>query len=185
MNVTKEQITDIAKSIGLGYAELMAFIATESPMKGFVNGKLLIQFEPAHFRKMEPYAPSGKWSVNKVDVQTKEWEAFNNAFSIDPESAMKATSIGLPQIMGFNFNQCGYKSVGEMWDDFKKGELQQIQALARFIQYNKRLHTAIKIQDWHNVASMYNGAGYKALSTRLGREPYNITLQKNFDKYSA
>lgn len=185
MNVTREQITEISQSIGLGYAELMAFIATESPMNGFANGKLLIQFEPSWFRKMEPFAPSGKWSVNKVDVQTKEWEAFNNAFAIDPESAMKATSIGLPQIMGMNFAQCGYKSVHEMWDDFKKGELQQVQALARFIQHNKRLHTAIEIRDWHNVASLYNGSGYKALAARLGRDPYNVTLQENFVKYSA
>ena len=66
-------------------AMLLAFIATESGGKGFDSktNKLMIQFEPIWFKRRQPYAPSGEWSVNKVDVQSKEWIAFNNDFRIN------------------------------------------------------------------------------------------------------
>ena len=185
MKVAKKQIKAIALNYGIEYASLMAIIATETPMQGFDNktGKLLIQFEPSWFRKKEQFAPSGAWSVNKVDVQSKEWIAFNNAFSIDPVSAMESTSIGLPQIMGFNFKQAGYGSVNEMWDDFKKGETNQIESLCRFIVNNKKLLSAVRVRSWDIVATIYNGKGFRELAKKLGREPYDITLRNNFLKY--
>lgn len=39
---------------------------------------------------------------------------------------MKSTSIGLGQIMGFHYALLGYKTVGEMWDDAKKGLVNQV-----------------------------------------------------------
>lgn len=185
MKVTKEQQKAISLKHGIEYASLMAIIATETPMQGFDNktGKLLIQFEPSWFRKKEPFAPSGAWSVNKVDVQSKEWIAFNDAFSVDSVSAMESTSIGLPQIMGFNFKQAGYDSVNEMWDDFKKGEANQIEALCRFIVSNKKLLSAVRVRAWDVVATIYNGKSFRELAKKLDREPYDITLRNNFLKY--
>ena len=40
---------------------------------------------------------------------------------------------------------------------------------------------AIKNKDWNTIASIYNGSGYLALAKKLGREPYNITMAKNYD----
>lgn len=166
---------------------LRAFIATESGGKGFDSKtqKPLIQFEPAWFKKKEPYAPSGAWSVNKVDVQAKEWEAFNSAFKIDKNSAMESTSIGLPQIMGFHWKRLGYESVGAMWDDFKRGELAQIKALIRFIETDRRLIKAMLEKDWHMIAMIYNGSGYAALAHKYGREPYNVTMRKFYEQFSS
>ena len=69
-----EIIQPIAKQFNISPIILMTFIGVETGGKGFAeNGKILIQFEPHWFKKKAPYAPSGEWSVNKVDVQTKEW----------------------------------------------------------------------------------------------------------------
>ncbi len=183
IKINNHQIKELAESIWLSYAHLQAFIRTETPGNGFDKrtGKLLIQFEPHYFRRNEPFAPSGAWSINKVDVQSKEWVAFNDAFKIDPESAMMSTSIGMPQIMGQNFKQCGYSSVGEMWDDFKKGEYNQIKALCTFIINNKALYKAIKNEDWAKCAYIYNGPRYMDVAKKYGREPYDITLKKEFE----
>lgn len=164
------------------FAALMAFIQVESGGKGFDSGtgKLLIQFEPHYFKKREPYAPSGAWSVNRVDVQSKEWIAFNNAFSIDPDSAMESTSIGLPQIMGAHWKRLGYDSVGAMWDDFKTGELAQVKALIKFIETDNRLYTALKAQYWATVAIIYNGAGYKEVAKKYGRQPYDEAMAEAY-----
>lgn len=169
--------------IGVEKEALAAFIEVESGGNGFVAGKLVIQFEPSWFRKKAPYAPSGAWSLNKVENQTKEWIAFNEAFRHDPNAAMESTSIGLGQVMGFHYKRLGYRSVGEMWDDAKKGEDRQIFQMAEFIRTDKSLLKAINEKDWHQVAVKYNGAGYKELAQKYGREPYNISMEKAYNRH--
>lgn len=185
--ISNSDIKGIAGNNGIGAAALLAFIEVESGSKGFDDktGKILIQFEPHWFRKKAPYAPSGAWSVNKVEVQTKEWIAFNNAFAIDAEAAMMSTSIGMPQIMGFHWQLLGYSSVGAMWDDFKRSEYHQILALVRFLKAYKGGHIlrALKLRDFHAVATLYNGAEYKAVAKRYGRVPYDEAMQVAYDKY--
>ncbi len=168
-------------------ASLAAFIEVESGGKGFDDktGKILIQFEPHYFKKRQPYAPSGAWSVNKVDVQSKEWIAFNNAFSINQNSAMESTSIGLGQIMGAHWKRLGFKSVGEMWDHAKKSLENQVWQIAKFIETDKNLQFALRTGDWHKVATIYNGSGYKEIARKYGREPYNISMAKAYGKYKA
>ena len=104
MTTPIDKIKEVAKNFGIEPAMFLAFIEVESGGKGFddATGKIIIQFEPVWFKRKAPYAPSGAWSVNKVDVQAKEWIAFNDAFKINPTAAMESTSIGLPQIMGFH-----------------------------------------------------------------------------------
>lgn len=185
MNKIATQLREILKTNRLPLDVLMGIIEVETPGKGFdeKTGKLLIQFEPVWFKRHEPYAPSGKWSVNKVDVQSKEWIAFNDAWKISPESAMKSTSIGLPQIMGFHYERLGYKSVGDMWDDFKKGEYQQLLALVRFILTDSRLTKAVRNKDFATIAYIYNGANYKKMAKKWGREPYDVSLRKATEKW--
>ena len=168
-------------------AALAAFIEVESGGRGFDKdtGKILIQFEPIWMKRLAPYTPSGKWSVNKVDVQSREWIAFNDAFSKNPDAAMQSASIGLGQIMGFHYKRLGYKSVGEMWDDAKKDLEKQVWQIAKFIETDKKLQFALKTGDWHTVASIYNGAKYAEMANKWGREPYNISMAKAYGKYKA
>lgn len=163
---------------------LTAFVQVESGGKGFdaTTGKLIIQFEPSWFRKKAPYAPSGAWSVNGVERQSREWIAFNDAFRINPDAAMESTSIGLGQVMGFHYKRLGYSTVGEMWDDAKKGDDRQIFQMAEFIRTDPRLMKALKDKNWHLVATYYNGAGYKALAKKIGREPYDVSMRKAYDR---
>lgn len=177
-------IKEEAKRIGVEEAVLKAFIAIESGGRGFnSDGKILIQFEPHWFKRKAPYAPSGKWSVNKVEKQSKEWEAFNDAYRKNPNAAMEATSIGLGQIMGFHYKRLGYHSVGAMWDDAKKGEHSQVFQMAQFIYTDPRLLKALKDKDWHKVAVYYNGAGYLDIAKKYGREPYNVSMKKAYEKF--
>ena len=108
----KKVITE-CKKYPIDSASLLTFISVETGGYGFdqKTGKILIQFEPLWFKKLAPKAPNGIWASNKVSVQSKEWIAFNDAFAKDKEAAMKATSIGLPQIMGFHYDKLGFKTV--------------------------------------------------------------------------
>lgn len=180
-----DQVREHSKINRVPFEVMMAIIEVETPGYGFdpKTGKILIQFEPSWFRKHEPYAPSGAWALNKVEVQSREWLAFNNAFSIDKESAMKSTSIGLPQIMGFHYKRLGYPAVGDMWNDFKKGEYQQVLALFRFILTDAKLLKAVREKDYHMIAYIYNGAKYKEMAKKWNREPYDISLKKATKKW--
>lgn len=173
--------------IGVEPAALASFVEVESGGKGFdeTTGKIIIQFEPAWFRKKEPYAPSGAWSLNGVEIQAREWIAFNDAFKISPDSTMMATSIGLGQVLGLHWKRLGYSSVGAMWDDAKRGEDRQIFQMAEFIRTDRILYDAIKRKDWHTVAIRYNGAGYLKIAETYGREPYNISMRKAYFKYKS
>lgn len=176
----------IACEFGFEPEVLASFVEVESSGQGFDKntGKILIQFEPVWFRRRVPFAPSGLWSVNKVDIQSKEWLAFNDAFKKNPNGAMEATSVGLGQVMGFHWKRLGFSSVGAMWDDAKKGLENQVRQIAKFIQTDSALQKALKNKDWHKVASIYNGSEYMAVARKYGREPYNISMAKAFTKYT-
>lgn len=180
------ELKEVAVKFSLDWVSVAAFIEVETGGIGFDprTGKLIIQFEPIWFRKQTPYAPSGLWSVNKVDVQSKEWEAFNNAFSISPRTAMMSTSIGIGQIMGLHYKRLGFGSVDEMWDDAKKGVSNQIAQLCKFICSDIKLQSCLKSNDWDGVATRYNGAGYKALAVKYNRVPYDISMKDAYLKYS-
>ena len=180
------QIKSISEDFALDPIAVCAFIAVETGGLGFnkITGKIIIQFEPSWFRKKAPYAPSGLWSVNKVDVQLKEWLAFNDAFYKDANAAMESTSIGLGQIMGFHFHTLGYDTVGAMWDDAKKGIDRQIWQICKFITSNPNLMIALQTSNWDKVARIYNGSGYKELAVKYNRTPYDISMKQQYDIYS-
>ena len=185
MKLSKEQITTIAESIGSDYASFMAFMSCETGFLGFIDGRIVIQFEPAHFKKNAPFAPSGKWSINKVENQAKEYIAFSEAFKMFPTAAMLSTSWGLGQIMGYHYARLGYKTVNAMVDDFKSSEYKQVIGIAKFIATDSRLLKALRERNWHLVATYYNGKYYKELAAKYDREPYDISMAKAFFKYAA
>ncbi len=178
-------IKENAATIGIPFAALRAIIEVETGGIGFepVTGKILIQFEPAWFRKHVPYAPSGLWSANRVERQAAEWDAFNNAYAIDPEGAMKSTSIGMGQIMGFHYRRLGYATVGAMWDDAKKGIDRQIRQICLFLRSDKRLMEAIIKEDWTTFATIYNGTGFRELAKKYNRVPYDMAIGRAYQKW--
>ena len=44
--------------------------------------------------------------------------------------------------------------------------------------------SALKAHDWDGVASLYNGAAYKEMAIKWGREQYDITLTKAYLKFN-
>lgn len=200
MNLTEAELQKLASLAKVEPAVIKAFIVVESGGKGFDpnTGKIIIQFEPTWFSKFltqkkiahqftKSVNAAGKTAytilakektvVNGVQGQKSEWEAFNAAFAIDPDSAMQATSIGLMQVMGFHYSTLGFKTVGEMWDDFKKGEFEQAEGAVKYINARVPLSRALKTKDWPNIARFYNGANYAI-------NKYDVKLKETYEKFS-
>lgn len=177
-DLTTYQIKELAENNGYKYAAIKAIIEVESGGVGFApDGRIIIQFEPTWFKRKAPYTPSGLWSLNKVEKQAKEWAAFNDAFSKNPNAAMESTSIGMMQVMGFHYKRLGFATVGEMWDYAKKSEANQVDLAIRFIKSHPRLDRALKTLTWRAVAFYYNGEDYE-------KYEYHKKLERAYFKYA-
>lgn len=159
--ITEREYQKLAKSFSISLSKVKAIDSVESNGKGFdpKTGKIIIQFEPGYFKRISRLT-TGFWSFNKVDLQSKEWLAFNDAFSKNPNAAMESTSIGRMQVMGENWKRLGFNSVGEMWDFARKSEVNQLWLGLKFIQTDKKLFRAVQIWDTTKVAYYYNGRNF-------------------------
>lgn len=175
--ITELDYIQLSQDFGLPISSVKAIDEVESNGIGFdkKTGKIIIQFEPHYFKRISRLV-SGLWALNKVDVQTKEWEAFNNAYKLNPTAAMESTSIGRMQVMGEHWKRLGFKSIGAMWDFAKKSEKNQLWLGLKFIQTDTYLFVALLKKDWKEVARRYNGKNYWVLG-------YDKKLAKAEKKY--
>jgi hypothetical protein len=156
--LTPELKSEIADKFGLEYKCLNAVMLVESAGSGFdkSTGLIKIQFEPYWFQKF-----TGIRVANGVEGQKQEWAAYDIAFKQNPDAAMKSTSWGLGQVMGFNCVAAGYWEVKEMVDAFEESEYNQIIGMISFISDHQTMMNALKDKEWAVFAYQYNGPNYK------------------------
>jgi hypothetical protein len=159
--ITENEYKNLAKEFGISISKVKAIDSVESNGQGFdpVTHKIKIQFEPHYFKKITRLV-SGVWSSNKVDAQSKEWQAFNDAFAKNPTAAMESTSIGRMQVMGVHWKRLGFKNVNQMWDFAKDSEANQLWLGLKFIETDKNLFNAVQSWNTKKVAYYYNGKNY-------------------------
>lgn len=107
-----------------------------------------------------------QWRANNKD-QAKAWQTLVAAFNLNPEAALLSASYGMFQIMGFNFANCGYKSVYEFVAAMKLNAGQQLMAFVGFCRKNPTLLNAMKKKDYVGMASIYNGSDYGDYDKRI------------------
>ena len=162
-----------------------ALLAVESSGEGFVNGRLKIRIEghlltgatwgnPAVFSQLfrrdesnpllEYYRPSSAsaWIMYHAN-QDLEWQAFDFALRLDGASALRCTSMGLGQTMGFNAQRVGYANPAAMLQAFERGEQAQQAAIINYCVSDADLVAAMRRRDWDEVARRYNGDGQEAI----------------------
>lgn len=87
--------------------------------------------------------------------------AFAKAYARDPEAALRATSWGGPQIMGFNHAAAGYTSALAMVQAMAASEQAHLDAFMTLIA-DWGLITKLRAHDWRGFATCYNGNGQAA-----------------------
>ena len=96
---------------------------------------------------------------------------------LSPEPALRATSWGLGQVMGFNAAVAGFASATEMVKAMQDSEDAQIMAMARFMR-SQNLHKALLRRDWAAFARGYNGKSY-------AQNRYDIKLEQSYARLSS
>lgn len=191
--LTHQDYRDVAEQNGLTVAHIKAVVEVESLGDGFNKfGKPVILFEGHKFHKYTEgrFSEDPRYKDISYPRWTKKWytgtqegeyDRLQRAVALDIEAALKSTSWGLFQIMGFNYAKLGYKSVAEFVAQMGSDEREQLEAFIRFIKNTKRkgktLLQHLKEENWEQFAIGYNGAGQ-------ARNKYSEKLKKAYEKYS-
>lgn len=175
--LTNEMIKNLANRLGIEPALLKAVQIVEAAGRdGFLaDGRPQILFEGhimyKEFHKKFPdrdldylckrfsmvFYP--KWDKSKYFGGLGEYKRLELAKEIDEECALKATSWGMFQIMGFNHNLCGCKDVFDFVHKMSESHEKQLELMYYFMN-NSGCLKELKEKDWAGFAKKYNGPGY-------------------------
>lgn len=184
----RADVQDAADLADVTEAHVRTVVAVECRGRGFdpATKRPIILYEPHVFHR----ETNGKWSGKFGGVSYEDWGAkpYPNtqdgrygqliyAMGLDEAAALKSASWGLGQIMGFNHEACGFKTVAAFVDAMVRGERDQLLAFARLLR-TWGLGEKLKRQDWAGFARKYNGKGYKA-------NRYDEKLKAAYARYSA
>lgn len=164
-----------AELLDVEVAAIKAVLEVETGNKGgfLAVGKPTILFEghifwnqlknrginPEKYRKNNEDILYPKWTKSHYQVGLKEYDRLERARAIHREAADSSASWGLAQIMGFNYQVSGCKTVHEFVEMMMESEGRQLELFVRFINGN-RWDGYLRKLDWKEFARHYNGAGY-------------------------
>ncbi|MCF6283345.1 MAG: N-acetylmuramidase domain-containing protein [Candidatus Polarisedimenticolaceae bacterium] len=195
-------LEQLCEKNGIEPACAVAVLCVESSGKGFEQNnqnRMIIRFEnhkfwkywgrynTAAFRDHFGYNANKVWTGHKWRASTtdswqpfhgnqaKEWQVFEFAKSLNAEGAMRAISMGAPQIMGFHFERIGYQSVDEMFESFSKSIAGQINGLFDF--FSESMLNNLRTQNFVAFAKSYNGSGQKEKYGRWIKQHYDVFRQ--------
>lgn len=182
-SITEQGFAAAAKELGVEVATIKAVASVESAGSGFdPDGRVKILFERhkfhtftrGQFDKSHP-AISSSSAGGYGAAGAHQWKRFNEAFELDPDAAMRATSWGKFQIMGFNCEAAGYSSVGEFVEAMKVDEDTQLKAFVKVIK-SWGLAGELRQHDWAGFARQYNGGAYK-------KNKYDTKLAAAYERF--
>lgn len=104
------------------------------------------------------------------------------AAKLDRNAALASCSWGRYQIMGFNYEACGFDRLQAFVNAMYASERKQLDAFVAFVR-SQGLADELQRHDWAGFARRYNGPGYDDLP---GREnDYDVRLERAYHKALA
>ena len=175
---------EIAAMLGCEAAVVRAVVDVEAAGKGFLDdSRPKILFERHWFHRLT----EGRYSRIAPEVSSPEAGGYDGgaaeysrlhlALDLDRSAALRSTSWGLPQVMGFNSTIVGYRDVEAFVEAMCAGEDQQLWAFAGFVS-SAGLSVALREKAWAQFARRYNGPAYS-------RNRYDVRLVAAYAKALA
>ena len=164
---------------------IKAVAEVESRGAGFLpDGRPKILFERHKFHSFT----GGQYDASHADISNPkqggygpegahQWDRFNLAAGLNRNAAIKACSWGKFQVMGFNFQVCGFSNLDDFYNAMQISEGEHLKAFLNYID-GTHLGGALRNHQWATLAAGYNGPKYK-------ENNYDTNLAKAYAKYSA
>lgn len=179
--LTRDDYAAAAQRLGCEVEAIQAVVEVESGASGFAaTGKPIILFEPHIFSRLTSHRfdgtnpnvsyPSWDRTLYPRD-QAGRWGQLREAYGLDAEAACASASYGRFQIMGMNYDKCGFPKASEFVADMAKSEVQQLKAFEGFVR-SSGIADELQRLDWEGFARVYNGPGQVERYGRLMREAY-------------
>jgi len=163
-----EGIALAAKRLGVDVPTVQAVAEVESNGKGFLtDGRPKILFERHIFSRMT----DRRFDASNPDISNPdpgnydggagEYSRLYLALQLDGEAAVQSASWGAFQLMGFNWRECGERSLY----GFLMAIHHDVDAhLGLFVAFviRKGLSDELQRRDWAAFAKVYNGPNYRA-----------------------
>ena len=178
-------IVNCSKPINGNSTALWAVIAVETDGVGFFpDGKPAILFERHIFHQKT----DGAWDKKYPEISNSvrggygasgqhQYTKLKLAYECNPDAALESASWGIGQVMGEHWKALGYPSVQDFVEKMCLSEGAQLDAMARFIQWQS-LQRFLEKQDWAGFARRYNGSQY-------GVKHYDVQLLQRYQSFSA
>lgn len=177
-------LSRVGALIGVGEDEIHAVLDVEAAGSGFDGqGRVKALYEPH-----KAYALSSGATRDKLVAAGLAYPKWGQkpypkdsyprilaAAEIDADIALRSTSWGLGQVMGFNAGAAGYRTARAMVEAFAEDEENHLLAMVKFIIANG-LDDEIRRHDWAGFARGYNGSGY-------AKNQYDTKLAAAFAKW--
>lgn len=167
----------LATQYGMDIAVAKSVLKVESRGEGFDkegNPKILFEghqfhkFTKGKFDKTNPTISYPKWTTKYYNMNQQN--RLIEAAGLDYEAALKCTSWGLGQVMGFNYKIVGYADVESFCKAMFDSEYLQAKAMFDYIKntglleplknINKQMTRQERLVYWRIFAKGYNGPGY-------------------------
>lgn len=164
--ITTAALQRAADKLGVSVAHVRAVVAVESRGAGFLaDGRPKILFERHKFSQFT----GGKFDATHGDLSSRvaggyrggeaEYLRLYKALQLDGEAAVRAASWGAFQIMGFNWEACGERSLYGFLLAVHDNEDAHLALFVEFV-ISQRLAPALQKKDWAAFALGYNGRDY-------------------------
>lgn len=166
--LTEKGLTEARRALGVDLATLWAVMTVETRGCGFLPSRRpVILFERHIFHRLT----GGRFDARAPDLSDAraggygpggdaQHERLRRAVALDRRAALESTSWGLGQVMGFNAQAAGYRSVETLVRAMRLGENSQLKAMIGFIR-GHGLAAVLKRRDWAEFARRYNGTDYQ------------------------
>lgn len=164
--LTNQDYCEAAKFLNCEVAALQAVADVESDGDGYdENGRIKIRFEGHKFReytggKYDRTHPHLSYSYKNRHGKAHGYTAFNEAFALDEEAALKASSFGKFQPLAVNYREADFRSVRAFVDFLRESERNQLIVFCRMVKF-RHLDDELRRLDWAGFAKNYNGKSYR------------------------
>ncbi len=179
----EEGFSQVTEQMGIGAPELWAVLTVETRGCGFLPDRRPVILFERHIFSRET---GGRFDTSNPDIsnpspggygqgEAAQYGRLGQAIALDRKAALRSTSWGIGQVMGFNAESAGYTNVEAMVKAMTFSENEQLKALTGEIKCNK-LDAALRSHSWANFARGYNGPAY-------AENKYDARLASAYQKY--
>src|SRR5258708_240890 len=186
--LSEGDIGNEAQKLGVEPAAIWAVCDVESAGSGFLpdtRPKILFEAHSFHtltggrYDRAYPNISSPVWDRSLYGASgAHQYDRLTEAISLNREAGLESASWGRFQIMGSNYDACGYSDVEAFVAAMVASEFNHLDAFAKFCQSNGITRYLVN-HDWSHFALRYNGPGQVPFYAQKLADAYERHLDKN------